>query len=292
MSDINTAGLQTTGFNEKTMEHLLLDAGSLYKNLTLPTQGLIGATSGGNEFQVKQKISAIKIDGIKAANVKGMERVDSVETSLKCNFIEATPEIIADALVATIDSASDSNYHIIKGKSKIDESDYIDNIAWVGTISGSGKPVIIFLYNALSLDGLQLKTEDSKDITLPVTFTAHADPKKPQELPYAIYYPKEPFNLVSAAVSSGKIVLTMSDTVASTVPKDGFTLMVAGSSNVITTAARGTDTKTIELTPTTAPTAGQAVTITYTKPTDASKQVQSEVSTALDSFTAINVTNN
>lgn len=292
MSDLSTDSLQTTGFTEKTMEHLLLDAGALYKNLGLPTQGLIGATSGGNEFQVKQKISAIKIDGIKAANVKGMERVDSVETTLKCNFIEATPEVIADALIATIDTRSDGNYYIIKGKSVIDESDYIDNIAWVGTVSGSKKPVIIFLYNAASLDGLQLKTEDSKDITLPVTFTAHADPSKSQELPYAIYYPKEEITLVSEVVNSGKIILTMSGEVSSTIPPDGFTATVAGTADVITAASKGvSNVNTIELTLTTAPTAGQNVTIAYTKPTDESKQVKSAIGKALDTFTATNVTN-
>lgn len=295
MAGIDTSNMTTTGFNEKTMERLLLDAGAVYKNFGYSDQGIVGATSGGNEFQAKSKIRQIKVDGVKAANAKGMEVVDEITTTLKCNFIEITKEILAAALIANIDSATDPNYDIIQGKIVIEDSDYIKNLAWVGTLSGSNKPIIIVIENALCLDGLQLKTQDSKDNVLDVTFTAHADPSKPKDLPYKIYYPKidtTAFTLSSAAVSSGKIILTMTDTVAVTVPKDGFTLMVAGSANVVTAAARGTDTKTIELTPTTAPTTGQAVTIAYTKPTDASKQVQSAVGTALDTFTAINVTNN
>lgn len=298
MAGIDTTGLNTTGFNEKTMDHLLLDAGAVYKNFGLLDQAILGATSGGNEFQAKAKIRQIQVDGVKAANAKGLEVFDSITTTLKCSFLEMTEEILAAALIADIDTESDTNYDIIQGKIVIEDSDYIKNLAWVGTLSGSNKPVIIVIQNALCLDGLQLKTQDSKDNVLDVTFTAHADPTKPKELPYKIYYPKldaptpTAFTLSSAAVSSGKVILTMSDTVASTVPLDGFTLMVAGSSDIITAAARGTDTKTIELTPTTAPTTGQAVTIAYTKPTDTSKQVQSASGTALDTFTATNVINN
>lgn len=290
---IDITGLSTTGYNEKTKDHLLLDAGALYKNFGLSDQGIIGATSGGNEFDAKAKVRQIKVDGVKAANAKGLEVIDSVTTTLKCKFLEMTEDILKAALIADADTNSDSDYDIISGKTVITDDDYIKNIAWVGTISGSKKPVIIVIYNALCLDGLQLKSEDSKDNTLDVTFTAHADPSTPQDLPYKIYYPKiKPlFILNSAAVSSGKILLTMSDIVAENVPIDGFAATVAGNADVITAAARGTDTKTIQLTLTTSPTSGQVVTIAYTKPADTSKQVQSASGVALDTFAATAVTN-
>lgn len=294
MAGIDTSNVTTTGFNEKTMEHLLLDAGAIFKNFGLPDQAIVGATSGGNEFDAKAKIRQINVDGIKAANAKGMEVIDDITTTLKCTFIEVTKEILQAALIADIDTSSDSNYDILTGKTVISDSDYIQNLAWVGTLSGSGKPVIIVIYNALCVDGLQLKMQDSKDNTLDVTFTAHADPETPKEIPYKIYYPKltYAFNLISAAVSSGKIILTMSDDIAATVPFDGFTATVAGTGDTIAAAARGTsNTKTIELTLTTAPTAGQAVTIAYTKPTDTSKQVQSNSGTALDTFASTSVAN-
>ena len=292
---IDVTGVNTTGFNEKTKNHLFLDAGALYKNFGLTDQALIGATSGGNEFDAKAKIRQINVDGVKAANAKGLEVIDSVTTTLKCKFLEITEEILKAALIADIDTSSDTNYDTITGKTIIEDSDYIKNIAWVGTISGSKKPVIIVIYNALCLDGLQLKAEDSKDNTLEVTFTGHADPTKPQDLPYTIYYPKltdtTPFNMVSAAVSSGKVILTMSDTVAETVPKDGFTVNVAGSADVITAAARGINAKTIELTLATAPTTGQAVNIAYTKLTDSTKQVTSAADVVLDNIATTSVQN-
>jgi hypothetical protein len=296
MSDINTTGLTTTGYNIKTLNHLLLDAGALYKNFGLEGQTLIGATSGGNELDIKAKVRQIAVDGVKADNAKGLEVIDSVSTSLKCNFLEMTEEILKAALIADVDSVSDTNYDIMTGKTIIEDTDYIKNIAWVGTISGKpSKPIIIVIYNALCLDGLQLKAVDSKDNVLAVTFTAHADPTTPQALPYKIYYPKltdmVAFNLVSAAVSTTKVILTMSDTVAATVPFDGFTVKVAGSADVITAAARGTDTKTIELTLTTAPTTGQGVTIAYAKPTDITKQVTSANGVELDNIATTSVQN-
>ncbi len=295
MDPINTNGITTTGFNEKTMDHLLLDAGAVYKNFGLPDQMILGATSGGNEFDAKAKIRQIQVDGVKAANAKGMEVIDSVTTTLKCTFIEISKEILAAALIANIDVDSDPNYDIITGKTVIEDSDYIQNIAWVGTLSGSNKPVIILIENALCLDGLSVKTADSKDNTLPVTFTAHADPTNPKALPYAIYYPKltdVAFNLLSAAVSNGKVILTMSDDVAETIATDGFVVMVGSTANTVTAANRGIDLNTIELTVTNAISTGQTVTIAYTQPTDTTKQVQSADNVALATFTATNVINN
>lgn len=291
----DVSNVTTTGFNEKTKDHLLLDSGAIYKNFGLPDQERIGATSGGNEFNAKAKIRQTDIDGVKAANAKGLEVIDNITTTLKCSFIEITLEILKAALIANVDTTTDTDYDIITGKIIIEDSDYIKNIAWVGTLSGSGKPVIIILYNALCLDGLQLKTQDSKDNVLDITFTAHADPAKPKELPYKILYPKlvadDGFIVSSAVVSSGKIILTMDNVVAATIPLDGFTAIVAGSGDTITAATRGTNTSTIELTLTTAITAGQVTTIAYTKPTDASKQAQSASGVALDTFTAMQVTN-
>ena len=292
---IDTSNVTTTGFNEKTMNHLLLNAGALYKNFGLPDQSIIGATSGGNEFDAKAKIRQIKVDGVKAANAKGLEVIDDITTTLKCKFLEVTEEILKSALIADVDTASDTNYDVITGKTIISDSDYVKNIAWVGTISGSGKPIIILIQNALCLDGLQLKAEDSKDNTLDVTFTAHADPTTPQALPYKIYYPKltdmVAFVMNSAAVSANKIILTMSDTVAATVPLDGFTVKVAGSNDIITAATRGADIKTIELALTTAPTTGQAVTVAYAKPVDTAKQVKSASGVALNNIATTSVSN-
>lgn len=287
----------TTGYTSTTPNNLLLDAGAVYANYGLAGEMLIGATSGGSDFSVKTKMRQPKIDGIKSNFAKGMEIIADVETTLKVNFLEVTPAILQMALIGSIDAVSDANYNIITGKTVIASSDYLANIAWVGTLSGSTYPVVIVLKNVLSLDGLQIKTEDQKDITLPVTFTAHIDPATPTILPYEIRYPKlstgVPFNLLGAPViDNGKIQLTFSDTVNASVFKDGFTATLLGAANVITAIARGTNQlNTILLTLTTPPTAGQAVTIAYTLPL-AGVRVKSVTSAELQTFAAVTVVNN
>lgn len=294
-------GTVTTGFSPSTSKHLLLDAGAVYKNYGLPSEAIIGATTGGNEFDFKPKPRQIKVDGVKVANAKGLQILDSIEITLKCNFLEATEEVLAMGLNADIEKDDPKNptgYDRIIPRASIHDSDYIDNVALATTISGSSKPIIIILKNTLSLAGLQIKSEDSKDITLPVTFTASADPQHPQEIPCEIHYPSDVasaalFYVTSAIIDSSKVLLTMSDTVAATVPADGFVVTADGKADVVTAAARSVNaTNTILLTLTTAPAAGVPVTVAYDKLSDVTKQVVSAAGAALAAFPAQAVINN
>lgn len=288
----------TTGYTASTPNALLIDSGAVYANYGLPAESLIGATSGGNDFSVKIKTRQPKIDGIKSKNAKGLEIITDVEVTLKANFLEVTPAILQMALIGSIDSASDPNYNIITGKTVIADSDYLKNIAIVGTLSGSTYPVVIIIKNALCLDGLQVKMEDEKDITLPVTFTGHVDPATPNLMPYEIRYPKAsvgaPFAVIGTPfVDSGKIRVSFSDVVESPVPIQGFAVTSNGAANVITAATRDVNKTTdILLTLTTAPVAGQATTLAYTMPGVAANQLNSNANVLLSTFGAITVNNN
>lgn len=185
MNSTNTVGVNSTSFN-----HLMIDAGALYKNYGLANEALIGATSGGNEFDVKPKFYQPKIDGVKSSNVRGLEFLTDVDITLKTNLLELTSDILKMALVGQVDTETSNEYDIITSKTIITDADYIDNIALVGKISGSDKPVVIIIKNALNIDGIQAKREDSKDNVMPVTFTAHVDPNNPSMLPYEVHFPK------------------------------------------------------------------------------------------------------
>ncbi|AJA48486.1 hypothetical protein CPAST_c24160 [Clostridium pasteurianum DSM 525 = ATCC 6013] len=180
----------TVGYTSTTPDHLLIDSGALYKNYGIDTkEELIGATSGGNEFDITVKTRQVKCDGIKG-NAKGLEFITDVEVTLKTNMLEVRSDILVIALMAQVDSVANPDYDIITGKTYIADTDYLDNIALVGKLSGSQKPVVIILKNALSTDGIKFKTEDDKDNVLPVTFTGHIDPTTPDILPYEIHFPK------------------------------------------------------------------------------------------------------
>lgn len=188
-----------SGFTNKTPEHLLLDAGAFFKNFDVEkdtfdsavTAGkLIGATSGGGEFNAKPEIRQIPIDGVKG-KAKGLEALDSWDVVIKANVIEVSKETIVSALCAAdIDTTSNAEYDIIKGRNNIELSDYIDNITWVGTLSGSNKPVIIVVYNALNTEGLVLQTQDKNQAVVATSFSGHYEMSNLQSPPFDIYYPK------------------------------------------------------------------------------------------------------
>ena len=185
-----------TGFTEKTSEHLLLDAGAFFKNFDMQTDTfetavsggkLIGATRGGGEFSATPTIRKVEIDGVKG-RAKGMSRLDEWEAYIKANVLEVTEETIKAALCATNVSETYEKYKTFEGKNDIELDDYIENVTWIGTLSGSGEPVIIQVFNALNTDGLKVATQDKNEGVLTMTFYGHYD--DPQKPPFAIHYPK------------------------------------------------------------------------------------------------------
>ncbi|MBC3796433.1 chitobiase/beta-hexosaminidase C-terminal domain-containing protein [Acetobacterium tundrae] len=195
-------GKVRTGYNPKTMENLHTGAGAFFKNFNVGvdtydsarTGGkLLGATQGGGEFKAVADIRNVEIDGLPGKG-KGTEIIDSWDVSLAMTFIETTPETLALSLgAADIDTTSNGTYDIIQGRNGFDDSDYIDNITYIGTLTGSVEPIIIQVFNALSTDGLDIKVEDKKEGAIPVTVYGHYEDNGDGSLdapPFKIYYPK------------------------------------------------------------------------------------------------------
>lgn len=189
--------LQTTGYTAKSPLNYLLDAGAIYKNLTYDsltgefTGTLLGATSGGNEFALVQETRVIPVDGIKGQG-KGNVVVDSETPTLLVNLKELTAQNISLAIAGSKIDTTDTKYDVITTKGKIELSDYLDNIGFVGRLSGSNLPVVIVIDNAISLEGLTIKTQDKNEAVVPVKFTGHYDEDNVTEgaAPFKIYWPK------------------------------------------------------------------------------------------------------
>ncbi len=195
-----------SGYTNRTMENLLLDAGAFFKDFAYEEGGtsndtfdsavaagkLIGATQGGGEFSAAASIRQIEVDGVKG-RAKGMEVIDSWDVYLKATVLEATAETIKAALgAATVDTGADEKYDVITGNAAIDPDDYLDNVTWVGTLSGSDEPVIIQVYNSLSTEGLKITMKDKGETTIPMTFYGHYSQEDLDSPPYKILYPKKP----------------------------------------------------------------------------------------------------
>lgn len=188
-----------SGFTTETAKSLLLNAGAYFKNFDVGTDDfdsavtagkLIGATKGGGEFSAVPEIRQIEVDGV-AGRAKGLETIDSWDIYLKANVLEVKEATIQSGLAASsVDSTTNTDYDIITASNNLEVSDYIDNITWVGTLSGSDKPVIIQIFNALNTEGLKFSTTDKAEATISLTFYAHYTQDDLDTPPFKIYYPK------------------------------------------------------------------------------------------------------
>ena len=188
-----------SGFTTETAKSLLLNAGAYFKNYDVSTDDfdsavvagkLIGATKGGGEFSAVPEIRQIEVDGV-AGRAKGLETIDSWDIYLKANVLEVKEATIQSGLAASsVDTSTNIDYDIITASNNLEVSDYIDNITWVGTLSGSDKPVIIQIFNALNTEGLKFSTTDKAEATISLTFYAHYTQDDLDTPPFKIYYPK------------------------------------------------------------------------------------------------------
>lgn len=188
-----------SGFTADTPKHLQLDAGAFLRNYdvskdtwtTAKTTKLIGATAGGGSFSAVPNIRRVEIDGVKGA-AKGLQDIDEWTVTMTANVKEITAESLKLALgAAKSESATTpAGYTHVTGKNQIDDADYLDNLTWVGRLSGSNDPVIIVVKNALSTNGLTISFADKSEGLIPVTVTGHYTADDLETPPFDIYYPK------------------------------------------------------------------------------------------------------
>lgn len=186
-----------SGFNEGTPEKLLLDAGAFFKNFEVGVDTfdtavlagkLIGATAGGGTFTAIPTIRKIEVDGVKG-DAKGMTVIDEWVVNLMANVKEVSAESIQLALGASTIVDGPTGYKKITANNYILDTDYLDNVVWVGKLSGSDEPVIIVVSNALALEGMNLTMQDKAEGLIPTTFTGHYTFDTLDEPPFEIYYP-------------------------------------------------------------------------------------------------------
>lgn len=186
-----------SGVTADTSKHLQLDAGAFYKNYDVTSDTpatasakLIGATAGGGSFSAVPTIRNIEVDGIKGATM-GFVTIDEWTVNLTANLKELTVNNLKMALATgkSASSTSPANYTKITASNELADTDYMDNLTWVGRMSGSATPIIIVVKNALCTNGLTLTTADKAEGVVAVTVTGHYDPSDLADVPFEIYYP-------------------------------------------------------------------------------------------------------
>ncbi len=195
------SAVKRTGYTKNTPKHYLINAGAIYKNLTWNKEKnqwegeLLGATSGGNKVTVETNYRVVEIDGVFVAAV-GQKLLESQSMKIETNVKELTAENIRMSFNGEIKvsdgTEAPEGYQIITGKPKLEDEDYIENLAIVGTMSGTDDPIIVIIDNALCTSGLDFETKDNEEAVVPMTFEAHADAGQVEDLslPGRIYFPK------------------------------------------------------------------------------------------------------
>ena len=186
-----------TGVTKGTPKNILFGAGTIHKGLKFdPTsktwnfeESIIGATSGGSKVSIVPEITKIEVDGALVA-VKGLSVKTGETATMEVNFLELTKEIVKSALIAKDSTSTADNYDLLESKANIEEGDYLENIAFVGTTLDNRSIIVIF-DNALCTSGLELESANKEGAVPAVTFEVHADLESDLDtLPYHIYYPK------------------------------------------------------------------------------------------------------
>lgn len=187
-----------SGFNENTAKNLMIDAGAFFANFDIEKDTvetaqtrLLGATQGGGEFNAKPKFHEIKVDGVKG-KAKGLQLLQSWEVKMKASLLEFREDTFKFALASgkTSDTTvGTKQYKKIEAKNEIADEDYIDNITFVGNLSGSEEPIIIQIFNVLNMEGLKFKTKDGEETKIEINFEGTYDTNDLDSPPFAIYYP-------------------------------------------------------------------------------------------------------
>lgn len=195
--------LKKSGYSSTTAKNYIIDAAVVYTNVSFDsvsgdfTGTLQGATSGGVTLTIEQSYRDIEVDGATKMKVKGNKVLESANATITANMKELTAENIRKSLNGSIrDAAADeapAGYKVIESKLNVDDDDYITNMAVVGRLSGTNKPIIAILDNVLCTSGLELGTEDNNEAVVEQTYEAHATPEQleAETFPWKILYPGE-----------------------------------------------------------------------------------------------------
>ena len=203
-----------TGITQDTYQKLILDAGVVYADYGISGKQatILGATRGGSEFNVETEYKQVEVDGAPGP-VVGDQRIVSVTATLTANFIEMSRQLLAMAVpgVETVGNSAqintpmnnpydeagilidNVNYYEIKRKLEktLPNFRYFDNIVIAAELSGSKRPVICGIKNAIANSNLQLSFADKDESVLAITFRGSFDPNDLTEEPWFIRYPED-----------------------------------------------------------------------------------------------------
>lgn len=154
-------------------------------------ENVLGATNGGNKLNIIPEITPIEVDGA-TVEIKGLNQKTGETGTLEVNLAQHTVESLKRAIVGKEVDSLIKGYTQIQTKSLIELSDYLDNIAYVGTMT-DGTEIIVIMENAICSSGLALEGKNKETSVVATTFKSTADFASGvyDTLPIYIFYPNK-----------------------------------------------------------------------------------------------------
>lgn len=189
-----------SGVTASTPKNMLINAAVLYANLNYENGewhgDLLGATSGGAKVHASSDFEDVEVDGA-IVKVRGMTLKQGEEAYIEASLIEMTPEILQMTMVAEQMDSDISGYDLYTTKALLEDSDYIDNIAAIGTLS-DGREIIVIMENMLCTSGFEADTKNKEKSVLKCKFECSAGFEDAHDtLPVFVYYPKQKETVVT-----------------------------------------------------------------------------------------------
>lgn len=153
---------------------------------------ILGATSGGGKLTIEPEYLDPEVDGATVL-VRGLKQKVAETASMEVNLTEFREGLIVDALHLVEDTTANvTGYKKFISKRSLNDDDYLDNVAFVGT-KVNGEQIIIILPNAIITGAFELEGKNKEQATYTVTAecTASFEQDDLEHLPYEIYYPTQ-----------------------------------------------------------------------------------------------------
>lgn len=162
---------------------------------------LLGATRGGGNYNIEKTNRAIRFDGDKGENTKGLKVIDEWVINIVVNTLEIDLDAIKRAVPGEIQDVAASEgqsgtpgYKKLRPRAHYKAEDYFKNIAYI-TQTFAGNVVAYVVENPLGDGNLTAAFEDKNEVVPELTFSGHFDPANMNEVPtYIVEYltPTEP----------------------------------------------------------------------------------------------------
>jgi hypothetical protein len=150
--------------------------------------------------------------------------IDKWEVMMSPNILETQLKSVSLAL-AGVETSTSEFYDIIEAKNYICDSDYIENITFIGKVRGFVDPVIIQMYNVVNTNGFTINPTDAAEGVIPMELKAHYGPTALDNPPFKIYLPKAK-GTVSGIVTDGVAVAAQGTLTMDTQPTAGDTMTI------------------------------------------------------------------